>query len=451
MNTFQTYLPFYKRNLKVALPIVLSQVGGALVQLVDTFLVGHLGTVELAAVSFASVIFMIGMLGGMGILMGLTPLVGIAFVRNEKARLSQLFENGILLTILVAIVLSLLLAALIPLMPYMGQEPEVVALCIPFFKLMILSLIPYLFFLICKQFLEGLGNTSLAMVITILSNIINIVLAYMLIFGKWGAPALGVLGAGIATFTARLTMPFLFLFFIYRHREWWAYCRAFRKKWISLQTVKELLSIGAPISGQMLLEMLAFSMAGIMAGWLGSTILASNQIASQISSLCFMVVVGIGAATTIRVSHQVGVRDVLAARMAANASIHLCLAYNAVTASLLLLFRVQIASFFTLDAEVIAVASRLLVFIAFFQISDGLQCVGVGTLRGLTDVKIITLYAFISYICINIPVGYVFAFVLGFGIEGIWMGLTVGLTVAAILFHRRIRKRFKEYQQTLPV
>lgn len=449
MTFLKTYLPFYKRNLKVAIPIVLSQLGGALVQLVDTFLVGHLGTVELAAVSFASAIFIIGMLGAMGMIMGLTPLVGMSFVRNEESRVSELFKNGFLLTLIMSVISCGLLLLIIPLMPYMGQEPEVIELCLPFYKLMILSLVPFLFFCTCKQFLEGLGNTSTAMIITIISNIINVILAYMLIFGKWGAPALGVVGAGIGTLIARLSMPILFFLFIRFKPAFWRYCQLFRMVTLNRKSFTELISIGTPIAGQMLLEIIAFSMAGIMAGWLGAKTLAGNQIASQISNMCFMIMLGIGAATTIRVSHQLGAGDLKAAQMASKASIHLCLVYNIISVPLLFIFRYNIVGLFTTDEAVIDIGATLLIFVAIFQISDGLQCVGAGILRGLTDVKVMMFYAFISYLCINIPIGYFLGFILELGASGIWIGFIFGLSVAAILFHRRAHKKFRELQLAL--
>ena len=286
------------------------------------------------------------------------------------------------------------------------------------------------------------------MVITIISNLINVLFNYLLIFGKWGFPELGVLGAGVSTLISRLTMPLMYLVAIRLRREWWDYFRAFRLRIFSRRRLLELVRVGAPIAAHMLLEVLAFALSAIMVGWLGATPQAGHQIAQNMSHLTYMIVLGIGAATTVRVSHQLGALDLEAARKAGNASTHLCLVYNALAGSLLIVFRHAIASAFSSDPAVIDIGGRLLIMAGIFQVSDGLQTVGAGILRGLTDVKIVMFYAFIAYICINIPFGYLFGFVFHLGAMGVWGAFIFGLSVAAVLFRLRCRKMFRLLEQS---
>lgn len=444
--TFEDYLPYYKRNLRIAGPVVLSQLGGSITQLADNIMVGHLGTVELAAVSFANTIFIIGMLFSIGITMASTPLIGQAYVQGEHTKLTSYLQNSLLQVILTAIVISALLFALYPFMDDMGQEPDVVKLAKPYYILLVISLFPFLIFCFFKQFLEGLGSTKHAMIITIICNIVNIVLNYFLIFGTYGFPKWGIIGAGVATLVSRVLMPIMFLIIIRKKTDWWMFFNRFGKKVFSFKVLRELHSLGLPIAGQMVLEISAFAFSAIMVGWLGAVPLASHQIAQNISTIAFMVVLGISTATTIRVSHQLGLRDFKALRMAASASIHLCLATNFILGLLILSFRYIIPIAFTEDAAVIELAAQLLLFVGLFQLFDGMQSVGIGILRGLTDVKRPVIYAFISYICINLPIGYIFAFVFKMGAAGIWLGFVFGLGVAAILFHIRYRKRINELE-----
>lgn len=444
---FQQYLPFYRRNLKLAGPIVLSQLGGTVVQLIDTLMVGRLGTKELAAVSFASSVFIIAFVFANGILFGATPLVGVSYVRGERNRLVSLFQNNILLALTGAVVISGVLLCVAKLLPHMGQPDEVVRLATPYFMLLIAGVLPLMLFTAVKQFLEGLGNTAAAMIINIGANLLNVLLNYVLIFGYWGFPALGIIGAGIATLISRLAMPMAYFVLLRVRAEWWSYCSKFARNRFSWTYLKELLRMGMPIGLQSFFEVTSFAFSSVMIGWIGAVPLAGNQIVNNLSNLSFMVVLGIAAATTIRVSHQMGMHDYQAVRMAANASIHLCLLTNAVTALLFITLRVPIVTIFTTDPAVIKIGSQLLVLAGIFQLSDGMQAIGAGILRGLADVRITMIYAFIVYICICLPMGYVMAFPLGMGAAGIWTAYIASLSIAAVLFRLRYMKRFRELDQ----
>lgn len=452
INKFKEYIPYYKRNLKVAVPVMFTQIGGALVGLFDTMMVGHYATVDLAAVSFSNAIFFTIMVFASGSLMGLTPLIGLQDgelsqhpdkANSIRAKMASLLQNGLYFTLIISMVTTVLLALCIPFLDRFGQDPEVIEVARPYYILIVISLFPYLLFCLQKQFLEGLGNTIVAMVIVLAMNALNVLLNWVFIYGHWGAPAMGAVGAGIATLVSRIGMPVCLFVAIMLHRHWREYIRLFSRHLSSWREVCHIARIGFPIGGQTFFETVTFTLAVVAIGWISKEAVAAHQIASQISNLTFMLAVGIGAGTTIRVSHQLGKGDLPAVRMASNASIHLVILMNTIGAALMIGLRHYIPYLFTDDQEVITIASQLLVFAGLYQYSDGLQAVGASMLRGITDVKVPMVIAFISYIIIGLLIGYVCAFPLGMGAAGIWIGFIVGLTFAAVLFHTRFNRLYK--------
>lgn len=445
----KNYIPFYKNNLKIALPIVFTQVGGGIVALMDNVMVGHLGAVELASVAFANSIFVLGQVFVMGAVMGLTPLVGQAFVQSDLERVKALFYNALVFVCVLGLAVTLILGLVYSFFDYMGQDTNVVRWAKPYFLLQVFSLLPLLVFCLFKQFLEGLGNTKVAMIITLVANIVNIVLNYLLIYGKFGFPYWGVVGAGVATLISRILMAVGFFVYVRTNDSWWNYLKDITIDLFQARKVWTVARVGMPIGGHMLLECTAFALSAIMVGWLGAVPLAGNQIAQNISHLTFMLVVGIGSATTIRVSHRLGEKNFYALRMAGKASVHLCLLTNTLMAIFMIVFSRQIPRIFTTDMAVIDAAAPLLVLAGLFQISDGLQTVGASILRGLTDVKRPVIYAFISYICINLPLGYLLAFKFHMGASGVWIGFIVGLSIAAILFHVRCNRQINKLEKEM--
>ena len=466
---FRKYLPYYKRNLKVALPVMLTQLGASLVGLFDSIMVGRYATVDLAAVSFSNALFFTVMVFAMGALMGLTPLVGFQVgsltaseserpnsvsgltSNNERSEwsdcraiISSLFQNGMLFTVLLSIFTLVLLGGCIPFLHCFGQDPAVVEAARPYYVLIVLSIVPFLFFTFFKQFLEGLGNTSVAMVITLVMNGLNIFLNWLFIYGNWGCPELGATGAGIGSLIARIGMPICFVVVMFLRHEWKDYLLAVRLRNFQASVLKQLSRIGFPIGVQTLMETIAFTAAFVFIGWISKEALAAHQIANQICDMTFMVILGIGSATTIRVSHQLGANNLEGVRMASNASIHLVLLINAIGATVMIGFRNYIPLLFTHDQEVIIIASKLVVLAGVLQLADGLQVVAASMLRGITDVKVPMIIAMFSYTIVCISIGLFLAFPMGMGAVGIWIGFVVGLSVAAICLHTRFRIKFKE-------
>lgn len=443
MFSLKEYFPYYKRNLKVAIPVVISQAGQTTVMLADNIMVGHLGAMELAAISFVGVVYMIGMVFGMGFTFGLTPLAGVAYGEKNHERVGRLFQNSLLINMISAVLFLSILLLAGGFLDRMGQEQAVVDLARRPYYIMAWSFIPQMIFFSGRQFAEGIGNTKIAMYITIACNILNIILNYLLIYGKIGFPALGVEGAVIATLISRILMAAGMIFVIFRFKIFNYYFRFFKKNGFSWEYIKQLIGIGAPISVQTGTEVITFSLCGIMTGWLGGVSLAANQVAQTMTSLTFMIALGVASATTIRVSHQLGAKNYAGMRKAGFASMHLAMGFMSISALCFILFRNYLPYIFTNDPEVVAIASKLFVVAGIFQLFDGLQVVSMAALRGMSDTKIPMVISLVSYLAVCLSVGYLLAFVVGLGTVGVWLGYVAGLGVAAVWLAGRFNKKSK--------
>lgn len=463
--SFRTYLPYYKRNLKVALPVMLTQFGAAMVGLADSIMVGHYGTADLAAVSFSNALFFTVMVFAMGAMMGVTPLVGQVHGRLEKLleqgtteeeiahkheQISSLMANGLVFTLLMSLLSLVFLAPCIPYLDAFGQEPEVVSCARPYYILIVLSIVPFLLFCFSKQFLEGLGNTWVAMVITLGCNLLNIYLNWIFIFGHYGLSPMGAEGAGWATLISRVLMPIFFWLAMVCKADWRQYVVSLSRRLITHREVSHLVTIGIPIGLQSFAEAFLFTASFVIIGWLGKEALAAHHIANQMADLTFMLALGIGSATTIRVSHQLGKGDIHAVRMASRASVHLGLLMNTIGAAIMILGRNHIPYIFTNDPEVVPIASTLLVIAGTLQYADGLQCIGAAMLRGIQDVRVPMRIALLSYIGVALPLGLYLTFSLDFGAKGMWIAFVIALAIPAVLFHIRFHNQLKriEYDQS---
>jgi len=442
----QKYYPHYRSLLKLAIPLVLTQAGQMTVQLIDNAMVGHVGTAELAAASFANSIYTVIMLFGLGVFLGITPLVSHALGANNDRQVAVVMRNGFALSALLLAGVTVIAWSLTWLMPYMGQTDEVLRLSIPYYRTLAISTIPFLLFVLLKQIGEGLSNTVLAMAATITANLINVVLNYALIFGKLGFPKLGLLGAGYATLIARVAMPLLLYAGFMTIKPIRKYFTLMRAAKASFHEVKRIFSVGLPIATQLILEVLAFSFSTVMMGWLGDVPLASHQVAMGLATFTFMIANGVAMATTIRVSFQLGTRDYESMERVCYSAVHIVLGYMGMCGIGFFLLRHQLSYIFTSDLRVIDQAASLLMIAALFQLFDGLQTVCLGILRGFADVKAPMLFSGFSYIGIGVTVSYLCAFKLGMGPEGIWFGFVAGLFTAGTLLSFRIRKKIRELE-----
>lgn len=403
-------------------------------------MVGQLGTTELAASSLANSIFVIAMVCGLGVSYSITPLVATAAGKKNHSRMSLLLINGVVLCALFGLFLASSGFLISRLLHHLNQPAEVVSHAIPYLNILFLSLLPLMIFQGFKQFAEGMAITKPPMLISVFTNLLNFGLVYALIFGHFGAPALGMNGAAYATLIARSVMAVLIAFYVMRSEDFKQYSYHFRRKYLSFGHMRRIIKIAFPISLQMIFEVGAFSFSAVMIGWLGAKELAAHQIAISTASVSYMMASGLAAAGTIRVGTQAGHGDFTELRRAGNSNLILAIAFMTLCALIFVAFQHQIPKLYTNNAEVIQFAAGLLVIAGIFQISDGVQVVGLGVLRGLEDVKIPGLISLLAYWIVALPLGYLLGFILGMGVYGVWTGLLVGLTLAAILLFWRFRK-----------
>ena len=425
---------------------MLGMLGHTFVAFADNVMVGQLGTAELAAVSLGNSFVFIAMSLGIGFSTAITPLVAEADSANNISQGKNAFKHGLILCTLLSVLLFLIILLLKPLMYYMDQPKEVVELAIPYLNYVALSLIPLIIFQALKQFSDGLSNTKYPMYATILANIINIVLNYLLIFGSFGFPKLGIVGAAIGTLFSRIIMVY-FLWMIFKSKDKFRpYITNFNFKKIEQKISAKLFNLGFPSALQMFFEVGIFTAAIWLSGVLGKNPQAANQIALNLSSMTFMVGIGLSVAAMVRVGNQKGLNDFISLRRIAFSIFFLTFIIEIIFASFFLIFRDWLPTLYidgdTLvnindNTEVVLIASKLLLVAAFFQIFDGLQVAILGALRGLQDVKIPAFITFISYWIVGFPVSYYLGLYTSLESVGIWIGLFTGLFVASILLYIR--------------
>ena len=436
---------YYKTNFQLAFPIILASMGQSFVQMVDTIMVGHLGTTELAAVAFAGSVSYNALVVGMGIAMALTPLTGQSYARGEHKISSILLQNSISLNTIISLVITAILLLLMPFLKYFGQPQEVIDICYPYYFIIALSFIPQLIFLSFKQFMEGVGNTKPSMVITISTNLLNIVLNYLLIFGKFGFPQMGVTGAALATLISRILMPIAFILYLYFKANYKRYLSFFAFSNLSTFYHVKLLRLGIPIAGQMFLEFFSLLGVTIMMGWVSTQALAAYQIVITIVGTTFLIAAGISSSTTILISQAFGVNNMKELNNQFKAGFQLSFLTMSCMAFILIVFGRYIAMIFSSDEEVIEIARGFFIVAGVFQIIDGSQVSVLGALRGINDVAKPMKYALISYVLVALPFAYICGFVFELGSWSIFAGFLAGLLTAAILYYRRFRNVVKRY------
>ncbi len=431
------YLTNYRRTLLLAYPVVLSQLGHIILGVVDTAMVGQIGTVPQAAVALSNSLYTLVLVFGLGVSYGITPLVAAADSTKHFAENAKLLKHGVVINTVLGILLFVLLYFTSPVLNLFNQKKEVVDMAIPFLNVMMLGMIPLCIFSGFKQFTEGLSFTKIAMVITVGANLLNVLLNYLLIFGHWGLPKMGLMGACWATFISRVVMAIGMFLYVYFNKHFKIYWKGFNKIKITKALTKKILGIGVPSGLQWVFEVGAFSFAVIMIGWISATAQAAHQVALSIAATTYMMASGLSAAASVRVGNELGLKNREGVRTAGFSAFIIVLVFMSLMATCFILFRNYLPLLFNNNADVIAVSSSLIVIAAFFQLSDGTQVVGLGALRGMKDVKIPTIITLIAYWIIGLPMSYVFAFKFNFGVQGIWYGLSLGLGIAAVLLFLR--------------
>jgi len=440
------YTKEFKYNWKLAAPVMLGMLGHTFVQFVDNIMVGQLGTAELAAVSLGNSFMFIAMSLGIGFSTAITPLVAEADGENNFDSAKSSFKHGLFLCTVLGISLFLMVFIAEPLLHFMKQPAEVVELAIPYLNLVAASLVPLIIFQAFKQFSDGLSMTKYPMYATLLANIVNVVLNYLLIFGKFGFPELGIVGAAYGTLVSRIIMVLFLWILLQSNEKSKAYVTNIKFFLLDKKMIKKVINLGFPSAMQMFFEVAIFTAAIWLSGLLGKNPQAANQIALNLASMTFMVAMGLSVASMIRVGNQKGLQNFKELRRIAFSIFLLTIILEIIFALFFVLFHTELPKIYVdlNDAEnladnreVIGIAAKLLIAAAIFQISDGIQVVVLGALRGLQDVMIPTLITFISYWLVGFPVSWFLGKEDVYGSFGIWLGLLAGLTVAAILLYIR--------------
>lgn len=436
----------YRKNWYLAWPVMIGQLGHVMVGLADSIMIGKIGVIPLAAAAFANSVFIIPMVFGIGMAFGLTTPVANADGRKEPLAVRSFLKHGLYLNAATAALLYAVLLVVIPLMPWMGQEQAVLTSAEPYYQIISASIFPLLLFLCFKQFAEGLGHTRVAMLISIGANGLNVGLNYLLIYGHFGFPALGLEGAGWATLIARWIMLLAMALYIFRHPLYRLYAQAIQWHKTEREHFLRIAAIGIPSGLQYIFEVSAFAIAAVMMGWLGAAELAAHQIAISLASVSYMMATGFGAAANVRVGNQLGARQFDNMRRAAKSIFVMTLIFMSLCGLLFYLGRESLPRYYTDDLMVSALAADFLLVAVFFQLADGLQVAVLGALRGLSETRIPTLITFITYWGIGLGASYGFCFWWGFGAIGIWFGLALGLTIASIALLWRFHYKARRYE-----
>ena len=410
---------------------MISQLGHITVGVFDSLMIGKVSVSQLAAVSLATSIFSFILLFCIGLSYGITPLISSS--DRGKKYVSSILYNGMLVNVISSILLVSFVILTKHLLSYLGQDEEVLFHTYSYLDIICISLIPLILFQTFKQFIEGLGFTKPSMYISVISNVINVVLNAVLIFGLFGFPRLEIIGAAYATLISRVIMFLLILIYCLNDRRFSKYILK-TKFLVNLNHIKDIFRIGFASGLQYIFEVGAFSVATVMTGSIGAIHLAAHQIALNLASISYMIASGIGSASMISLSYYDGKRNFEDMRRSGFASFLLVFILMIVSALVFIIFRNYLPVLYVDDSSVINIASTLLIIAGLFQISDGIQAVGLGILRGIRDIKKPTIVTFISYWIISIPLSYFLGIEYGYGVYGIWIGLCVGLTLAAI-FH----------------
>ncbi|AUC79496.1 MATE family efflux transporter [Nonlabens sp. MB-3u-79] len=440
------YTKEFPKNLHIAVPIMVGQIAHLLVALADNIMVGELGAAQLAAVSLGNTLIFIALSVGIGFSFAITPLVAEADAQGDSDKVTSIFHLGFLMSFIMGVLLMLLMFLSEPILYMLDQPKEVVDLAIPYMRWVALSLIPLMMFQAVKQFIDGLSKTTYSMIASIVANIINVLLNYVFIYGKFGFPRLEVEGAAIGTFVARILMFLILTVLLFFNKQFKSYFYLLKN--YSFGVINKLFHLGLPTALQMLFEVSLFTAAIFLSGTLGTNSQAANQIALNLSALTFMVGVGLGVTATIRVGNQKGLGHFSDLKRIARSLFLLTFIFELVFAFCFLFFRNQLPFIYIDNIDVVELASKILIIAAFFQLSDGFQVVLLGALRGFQDVWIPTLICFIAYWIVGFPISFILSSYYDFGVQGIWMGLLVALSLSAVLMFLRYRYLLSSYDVT---
>jgi MATE family multidrug resistance protein len=421
----------------LAWPIIVSQLGQVGMSTADTIMVGPLGAKPLAAAGLGSAIHWFVIVPSMGVLVGLSPLISQAFGARDLRACHRVLVQGAWLAFFLSVPVTLFSLIGEPVSLALGQDPEVSHLTGGYLAAIAWGVLPFCLFMAVRQYLEGMGRVNVPMAITFLGLAVNIPANWLLIYGVGPFPALGVVGSGWATTIVRWAMLIAVFLYLASRPD----LRVHRGEPLRPVAVmqRRILRVGLPVGGQFGLEVGLFSFAAVMMGWLGPIELAAHQVTINIASTTFMVALGVSLAGSIRIGQYIGARRPAKMRRAALATYVLATGFMGLCALTFVIVPHGLIGLYTRDPDIIELGVSLLLWAAAFQVFDGAQVAGVSVLRGAAETRSSALIAALGYWVIGMPIAWGLAFPAGLGPEGIWMGLSVGLFVAAILLAVRAR------------
>lgn len=439
MKYLSTYIRHYRQIATLGLPLLLGQLGMIMTGFADTFMVGHYTTESLAAASFVNNIMNFMTVLCMGFSYGLTPIVSATNARGDRRGVGAIVKNAILLNMAFGIAVGLAMLLIYFNVEKMNQPANLIPLIKPYYLVLLASMVPMLLVNTLRQFTDGIGNTRLSMWIIIGGNLLNILLNYLTIYGNFGFPELGLLGAGLSTLAARVAMAAAYIIVLSRSHRYATYVQGIRHGDIDSRISSNIFATSWPIAVQMGLETGIFSFASIMIGWLGEIPFAAYQIMLSISTIGFMVYYSLGASMSIKISGYYGNGDIAQIRNCSVAGMHIIMACAATACLLFFFLGEPVIRLFTDDVAVIAVAILVIPPLMLYQVGDALQITYANALRGITDVRPMMITAIIAYLIVGLPLGYLLAFPCSMGIVGIYLSFAVALLLAGVLFFAKFQ------------
>ena len=433
-----------KETIQLAWPLVLTQVGYIITGMVDNIFLGKIGVTEQAAGILSNNLYVLLLVFAIGMSYATTPLVNAAFEQNDVMKKASLFKNSLFLNVSVAILLFVVLFFASNLLHHMQQPQDVATMAVPFFDVLIFSMIPVSLFFTCKQYCEGLSNTKMALIISVIGNVINIILNYGLIYGKWGLPTLGYMGSAWASFIARVFMGIAFLIYIFRSPVTNEIKAVFNQVKLNMSELRELWKIGFNSAMQFTFEVAAFVIAGLMAGSFGKEQIDAHGVALSIAAFTYMFGSGISSAATIRVGIFSAQQNWMEIKQASFTAIKLVLMVMGSCGILFLIFNHHLPRAFSAEPAIVELAASLLIIAAMFQLFDGLQVTIIGVLRGLEDVRWPTVITLVGYWVIALPLAYLLAFNFHLQTIGIWIALLASLVFVALCLLWRLNYLLKK-------
>jgi MATE family multidrug resistance protein len=435
--------------IRLALPVVVVQVGLMFMGVVDTMMVGRLSPVALGAAALGNLFFFTVAVIGMGTLMALDPVVAQAVGSGDEAAVARGLQRGLLIAGILTVPSVLGLALVGPFLLATGQPAELIPGAVRYILVIMPGVLPFYVFIVFRQTLQALHRTAPIVWTTVGANLLNAGLNYTFIFGHFGAPALGLAGSALATTISRWVMALALLAAGWgnlRHR-----LRPWRPDTADRQALGRMFRLGLPLGGQQWLEYGIFALVGVLMGRIGTIAVAGHQIALNLAALVFMVPAGLATAAAVQVGRAIGAGDQPRAHRAANGSLLLGVAFMVATATLFVTLPKALARLYTPDAAVLRVAAPLIVLAGFFAVFDGLQVVTLGVLRGIGDTHAPALISALGYWLVGLPVSLLLGFRAGLGPQGLWWGLVIGLAVTAAILFLRMRRRFGRAVERLVV